>query len=367
MIDHDIPQMEPKFGAEERELVDAYLANPGYLTEFKQTTAFENAIAQFTGAKHCIAVNNGTVSLLAVGIALGLKPGDEVIVPNYTMIATANAFKALGCKIRFVDVEAETLCLDIAKVKAALTPATKAIVLVNANGRYPGYPVDELLALAKGAGVPLIEDAAQGLGSTYPDGTHMGLKGLVGSLSFSAPKIISTGQGGALFTNDDGIAANIRKAKDFGRDRGGLDYHPFFGLNFKFTEIQACVGVAQMRKLPARIARKKDIQRRYEQQLVGVNGLKLFSHDLEHTTPWFVDALVEDREALQAHLKTARVGSRVMYPPLNKQPIYGESHTHPVSELVGAKGLWLPSHSHLTDAEIDHVCTAIRSFYANPR
>jgi perosamine synthetase len=358
--------MEPKFGAEERELVDAYLANPGYLTEFKQTTAFEKAIAEFTGARHCIAVNNGTVSLMAVGMALALAPGDEVIVPNYTMIATANAFKALGCKIRFVDVEAKTLCLDITKVQAALTPAVRAIVLVNANGRYPSYPVEELLAMAQRAGIPLIEDAAQGLGSYYPGGTHIGLKGLVGSLSFSAPKIISTGQGGALFTNDDHIAANIRRIKDFGRDRGGLDYHPFFGLNFKFTEIQACVGIAQMRKLPDRIARKKEIQRRYEQNLAGISGITLFAHDLEHTTPWFVDTLVENRDGLQAHLKAARVGSRMMYPPLNKQPIYGETESHPVSEMVGARGLWLPSHSHLSDDEIDHICARVRDFYVEP-
>lgn len=363
MIDHEIPQMEPLFGEPERIRVDEYLRHPGFLSEYRHTAAFERAIAAFTGAKHCVVVNNGTVSLLAIGIALGLKPGDEIIVPNYTMIASANAFRTLGVTPRFVDVERSTLCLDLDQTQAALTGSVKAIVLVNANGRYPSYPIAALQELARNAGIALIEDAAQGLGSCYPDGVHVGLKGIAGSLSFSAPKIISTGQGGAVLTDDDEMAAKLRRVKDFGRDCGGLDHHPHFGLNFKFTELQACVGIAQLERLPGRIRRKKAICRRYENNLAGVPGIQLFAHDLRHTTPWFSDSLVEQRQALAEFLLSRRVRTRVMYPPLNKQPIYGETVIHPVSELVGANGLWLPSHSHLTDDEVDYVCQSIREFY----
>ena len=365
MIDHDIPQMEPRFGERERQMVDEYLRHPGFVTEYMRTAEFERAIADFTGARHCVVVNNGTVSLMAIGLALGLQPGDEIIVPNFTMIASANAFRALGVRPRFVDVERSTLCLDLEETRSALRASVKAILLVNANGRYPSYPIAALAELARAAGVSLIEDAAQGLGSFYPDGVHVGLKGLLGSLSFSAPKIISTGQGGALITNDDEIATRLRRVKDFGRDCGGLDYHPHFGLNFKFTELQACIGLAQLADLPVRIHRKKEIWRRYQSNLQGVGGIELFPHDLEHTTPWFIDALVERRAALVDFLSGRRIKTRVMYPPLNKQPIYQETISHRVSELVGTDGLWLPSHSHLSDEEIDYVCHAIREFYVS--
>jgi perosamine synthetase len=362
MIDHEIPQMEPLFGEPERLLVDEYLRHPGFITEYRRTAEFEAMIAAFTGAKHCVAVNNGTVSLMAAGLALGLRHGDEIIVPNYTMIASGNAFRALGVAPRFVDVERSTLCLDFEQTKAALRPSVKAILLVNANGRYPSYPIAALERLAADAGVSLIEDAAQGLGSWYPDGVHVGLRGVVGSLSFSAPKIISTGQGGALITNDDEMTAKLRRVKDFGRDCGGLDQHPHFGLNFKFTELQACVGIAQFARLRGRITRKKEIWRRYASNLTGVSGVELFRHDLEYTTPWFIDALIEKRRDLAEFLFSRRVKTRVMYPPLNKQPIYGERISHPISEMVGAHGLWLPSHSHLTDDEVDYVCECIREF-----
>lgn len=362
-IDPIIPQMEPCFGAEEAALVNEYMTNPGFITEYKRTSEFEQKLCEFTGARHCIVVNNGTVSLMAIGMALGIGAGDEVIVPNYTMIASANAFAALGARIVFADVEPQTLCLDVDRAAACLTPRTKAIVLVNANGRSPQAGIDAFVALAARAGVALVEDAAQALGSYYPCGTHMGLRGLVGSLSFSAPKIISTGQGGALLTNDDAMAEKLRCIKDFGRSSGGQDYHPRFGLNFKFTELQACVGLAQMDKLRARMVRKKQIQQRYEAGLAKVPQVRLFSHDLQRITPWFVDTVVEGREELIAHLKAVGVNTRKMYPPLNQQPIYHQVGSFPVAEDIGANGLWLPSHSHLLDSQIDHVCRSIAEFY----
>ncbi len=358
-----IPQMEPSFGAEEAELVNQYMANPGFITEYKRTAEFEQKLCEFTGARHCIVVNNGTVSLMAIGMALGIGDGDEVIVPNYTMIASANAFAVLGARIVFADVEPQTLCLDVRQAEACLTPRTKAIVLVNANGRSPQAGIDAFISLAARAGVALVEDAAQALGSYYPCGTHMGLRGLVGSLSFSAPKIISTGQGGALLTNDDAMAEKLRYIKDFGRSSGGQDYHPRFGLNFKFTELQACVGLAQMGKLRDRMVRKKQIQQRFEAGLANVPQVRLFPHDLGRITPWFVDAVVEERDALMAHLKTAGVNTRKMYPPLSQQPIYQQDGSFPVAEEIGSKGLWLPSHSHLIDTQIDYVCAAIAEFY----
>lgn len=358
-----IMQMRPLFGEEEKKAICEYMDEDGFITEFKRTEQFEQMIAEYTGAKHCVVVNNGTISLTLAAMAVGVQAGDEVIVPNYTMIATPNSVKMFGAAPVFVDVEPETLCLDIEKVKQALTPKTRAIMLVSANGRYPKVGISAFEELARERNLLLIEDSAQSLGSFYPDGRHIGRAGLVGSFSFSAPKIISTGQGGALITDDDAVAAKLRRLKDFGRSGGGNDIHDSIGYNFKFTELQASIGIEQMRKLPVRVARKKEIWRRYANNLSGVTGIQLFDHDLDRTSPWFIDSIVENREGLISHMKAAGIGTRVMYPPINKQIAYQELGDYPISSLIGKQGLWLPSAVQLTDDEVDYICNAIRQFY----
>lgn len=363
MSDNFIMQMRPWFGEEEKKAICEYMDEDGFITEFKRTEQFEQMIAEYTGAKHCIVVNNGTISLTLAAMACGIQAGDEVIVPNYTMIATPNSVQMFGAVPVFVDVEHTTLCLDFEKVEQAITPKTKAIMLVSANGRYPQAGIQAFEALAKEKNLILIEDAAQSLGSFYPDGRHVGRAGLIGSFSFSAPKIISTGQGGALITDDDDMAFKLRRLKDFGRSGGGNDIHDTIGYNFKFTELQAVIGIEQMKKLPSRVVRKKEIWRRYAANLEGVAGISLFDHDLERTSPWFIDSVVERREALIAHLKAAGVGTRAMYPPINEQQAYHMPGEHPVSNRIGQHGLWLPSAVQLTDEEIDRICAAIREFY----
>ncbi len=185
-----IPQMEPWFGIEEKDALNQYMEEGGWLTEFRKTTDFEQQISEYTGAKHCIVVNNGTISLTLMAIASGINPGDEVLIPNYTMIATPNSVKMIGAIPVFVDVERETLCLDINNVEKSITPKTKAIILVTANGRYPKSGIEEFEKLADERNIILLEDSAQSLGSFYPDGRHQGTASLAGSLSFSAPKVI---------------------------------------------------------------------------------------------------------------------------------------------------------------------------------
>jgi len=359
-----IPQMEPLFGEEEKKAICEYMDEGGFLTEFKRTTKFEEMIANYTGAKHCIIVNNGTISLTLAAIACGVEAGDEVIVPNYTMIATPNSIKMFGAKPVFVDVEEDTLCLDITKLEDAITDKTKAIVLVLANGRYPNSGIEAFVKIAKKYDLVLIEDAAQSLGSYYPDGRHQGTVGAVGSFSFSAPKIISTGQGGALITNDDTIANKIRRLKDFGRATGGNDIHDSIGYNFKFTELQACIGIEQMKKLPWRVTRKKKILELYKSLLKDVKQISFFKQDLINTTPWFIDVLAENRQELQEFLKNRNIGSRVMYPPINKQKAYNIEGDHIVSNIVGIYGLWLPSAVQLTNEQIEYITNEIKYYYS---
>jgi perosamine synthetase len=196
--------------------------------------------------------------------------------------------------------------MNIECAKRAITSKTKAILFVNANGRNPKSGIEVFKKLCDENGLFLLEDAAQSLGSRFPDGRHQGTVGLAGSFSFSAPKIISTGQGGAIITNDDDMAFKLKRLKDFGRSGGGNDVHDTIGYNFKFTEMQAVIGIEQMKKLPWRVGRKKEILTMYIQNLINCNKIKFFSQDLINTTPWFVDILVEDRESLINFLKATR-------------------------------------------------------------
>lgn len=358
-----ILQIHPWFGEEEERALSQYMKEGGWLTEFNRTSEFEQMICDFTGAKHCIAVNNGTISLTLMAIAAEIKAGDEVIVPNYTMIATPNSLQMIGARPVFVDVEPETLCMNIELAMDAISDKTKAIMLVNANGRYPKAGIKAFEQLCQKHELILFEDSAQALGSFYPNGKHQGSAGLAGSFSFSTPKIISTGQGGAIITNDDEMAYKIKRLKDFGRSGGGNDIHDSVGYNFKFTDLQAVIGIEQMKKLIWRVERKKEILKLYQNELIGIKEIKFFEQDLNNTTPWFIDILTEKRDDLIDYLKGQGIGTRVMYPPINKQKAYLFDGEFPISNIVGKKGLWLPSSSQLSDEAIIKICSSIAGFF----
>jgi perosamine synthetase len=355
-----INQMEPWSGEEEKNAVAEYLGSGGWLTEFKQTRKFEQAIAEYVGSKYCSVVANGTVSLFAALKALGIGAGDEVVVPDYTMIASANAVVLAGARPVFVDVSRANLCLDLEQTECAITPKTRAIMLVTLNGRAPDMQV--FRDLAQRRGVVLLEDAAQSLGSFQGD-RHLGTFGAIGSFSFSAPKVITTGQGGALITDDEALYKQILLVRDFGRPVGGVDHHETIGYNFKFTDLQAVVGIEQMKKLPWRVTQKREMFRLYRDQLADTKEVEFLPTDLGETTPWFMDVLVPDPSALQKHLREHGIGSRPFYPAIHSQPAYGLQGSYPNSEYAANHGLWLPSSSFLTDEQLLEVCETIRSFY----
>ena len=357
-----IPQFVPWFDESESMELAEYMNSGGYMTEFRLTEEFEKSLCHYTSSKHAVMTNSGTTALIAMMYACSIGPGDEVIVPNYTMIATPNAVRAVGATPVLVDIEPATLALDVEKTREAISPRTKAVLLMLANGREPSAGIQAYSDLCRDEGILLLEDAAQSLGSFYRDGRAMGTVGAAGMVSFSVPKIITTGQGGCVLTSDDNLANRVRGAKDFGRERGGIDIHPQFGLNFKFTDLQAAVGIAQMRKLQARVELKREIFALYEERLAGIGSLHFFGQDLERTTPWFVDIAVPDRGGLIQHLASRNIGCRPMYPPINGQPIYEQDGHFPISTWVGTCGLWLPSSSQLTDSEVNRVTDAILEY-----
>ncbi len=353
-----IPQVEPWIDDAEVDHMTEYLLSGAWLTEFRKTEEFAQMIAAYTGLKYCCVVNNGTVSLILALLALGLDPGDEVIVPDFTMIASANAVRLVGATPVLVDVSPDTLCLDHERIAAALSPRTRVVMLVSLNGRFPSDIV-EIQALCREYEIFLLEDGAQSLGSRYR-GRQIGTFGVMGTFSFSPHKIVTTGQGGAIVTDDPDLYQRLQRLKNFGRDVGGEDIHPHMGWNFKFTDVQAVIGIEQMRKLEWRVRRKREIFRRYRDNLAAVDGVFFLPTNLEHTAPWFMDILVQDRAGLMSALEEANVGTRPFYPPVHNQPIYsGSDAAFPVTCSIAARGLWLPSSTKLTDAQVDYVCEQI--------
>ncbi|MBN2585363.1 DegT/DnrJ/EryC1/StrS family aminotransferase [Patescibacteria group bacterium] len=358
-----IPQMEPWFDDNETKALSDYMAAGGWVTEFKKTREFEQMIADYTGAKYCSIVSNGTVSLTLALIACGIGPGDEVIVPDYTMVASANAVKLTGAEVVFADIEKNSLCLGLPQIKAAISERTRAVILVTINGRCPN-DLEQIVSFCRERGIKLIEDAAQSLGSRK-NGKHLGTFGDIGSFSFSAPKIITTGQGGALITDDEAIIEKIRLLRDFGREKPGSDHYLTMGWNFKFTDLQAVIGIEQIKKLAWRVERKKAIYQLYRNQLNDLAEVEFIATNLADTSPWFIDVLVpqDKRVGLIEHLKTKGIGSRPFYPALHAEPVYARSGSYPVAEDVAKRGLWLPSSSKLTDEQITTICREIRSYF----
>lgn len=363
MLSEFLPQMRPFFDDAERQALSHYDFDNGFITEFKETKKFEEILAKRLGVQGAVAVNNGTIALSLAALAVGVKPKDEVIVPNFTMVATANSMKFIGAKPIFADVEFDNWCLSKDEIYSKITKKTRAVILVNANGRYPSYDVDELRNSLNSAGIWLIEDAAQSLGSTYPDGKAIGSKGNIATLSFSGPKIISTGQGGLIFTRSNEIHRKLQLLKDFGRSSGGNDIHDYFGINSKFTELQAIVGITQLKKLDYRIKIRKEQNLLYEEKLKNCEHVKIPYNDYNATVPWFSEIIVPKRDQLIDYLKNLNIGTRAVYPELNKQKIYSSDIVLKNSKKISKMGLWLPSHMGVTNEHIKYICDEIQKFF----
>lgn len=347
--------MEPWFDSKEQQAVHDYMGSGGWVTEYEKTRELEKLIASFTGAKYCAMVPNCTIALSIAVMALNAK--GDVIVPDYTMIASANAVSLVGGRPKLVDVESSSFCLDLQSMKNKVNVATRAVILVSMNGRYP-YKFDEILEYCKDEHIYVIEDAAQSFGS-FCNGKHVGTYGEIGCFSFSMHKTISMGQGGALITDDDDLYAEIKSLKNFGRITENSDLHNSIGYNFHFTDLQAVVGIEQMKKLSYRIKRKKEINALYRELLQDVF---IFPETRDDTLLWLNDVLSMRKDELRKKLMEKGIGTRDSYPGLHTQnPYQQQGGDFSGSSSAARNVFYLPSSSQLTDDDIQYICSTIKT------
>lgn len=359
-----IPFWHPEVGEEERLLVERVLAS-GYLNEGDVTAEFERQLADLLGVPYAVATTSGTAALSLALVALGVGHGDEVVVPDVTFAATANAVLLAGARPVLADVEPNTLTLDPEAVSSVLTPFTQAVVPVHVSGR--GGRISDLRRLCDGEGVALVEDAAEALLSRH-DGRCLGTIGDAGCYSFSPNKLITTGQGGLVVTRDEGVYQRLRELKDQGRrvrGTGGDDHHGAVGYNFKLTNLQAAVGIAQLTRLEERIAVRWKAHRAYVDHLRGIQGIDVIPFRDEEVPLW-TDVLCEQRDALDAHLAGRGVECRRYWRPLHTQPPFATADRFPIASTLAPRAMWLPSAFSLTSEDLDAVARAVEAFSERP-
>lgn len=359
-----IPWWEPQIGQRELPLLqkalEAHYPNNGPLA-----ADFEAQVAERMGVAHAIATTSGTAALFLALAAHGIGPDDEVIVPDSTFIATANAVRLAGATVVLVDVHRDTLNMDPSAFERAITPRTKAVIPVHVSGR--GADMVAINRIADAHSIAVIEDAAEAWGS-FKDGKPLGTFGAAGCFSLSANKTITSGQGGVLVTNNDALAERIRALRAqgiAGRATGGDDVHPTVGYNFKWTDLQAAVALGQLALLDERTARMRELRAQYAAQLAEVPEIIFYPFDLAgKETPQWTDIRAERRDELDAALRAQGMDCRRFWHPLHREAPYAKPDTaFPVTTEIVPQSLWLPSAFTLTDTEIARVCQAIKAFY----
>lgn len=322
---------------------------------------FEEAFARAAGCSSGVSCSSGTAALHLVLAALGLRAGDEVVVPAFTMIATANAVTYTGATPVFADSDPKTWNVTAATIEPKLTERTRAIVVVHTYG----HPVDvePVRRLADRHGLFLVEDAAEAHGALYR-GRPVGSLGDAATFSFYGNKIVSTGEGGMVTTNDERLARLVRRLRDHAFSPDRHFWHTYLGYNYRMTNLQAAVGLAQVERLGELVAARRRNRRRYEARLRDVPGLTLPSEAPGVTSVfWMYGVLVEDgfgcsRDQLRAALARGGIETRTFFIPIHLQPIYRKAHAgerYPVAESLCRKGLYLPSGPALTEDDISLV------------
>lgn len=366
-----IPVCTPTLCEREKKYVLECLDTNWISSKGRFVEEFENRFAEYCGCKYGISTTNGTTALHLAIASIDLKKGDEVIMPAFTIISTALAVIYCGAKPVFVDCDPETWNMDVSQIRAKITKNTKAILPVHIYG-HP-CDMDPILEIASEYDLLVIEDAAEAHGAEYK-GRKVGGIGDIGCFSFYANKIITCGEGGMIITDDENIAKNARSLRDLAfPQNGGREYiHDEIGYNYRMTNIQSAIGLAQLENIDQFIDQRRKHAFRYMDLLKDVDSIQLPAEK-----PWaknvywmfsivLIDKFPISRDELMKQLSGNGIDSRKFFVPMNKQPILvkkglvSENESYPVSEKISHQGMYLPSSSNLSDADIDYICKVIK-------
>ena len=366
---YEIKQIQPYFDNLEKKGINEVI-NSRFITEGKFTKEFEDKIKKFTGSKYAVCLSNWTLGLYCCAKSLNLKPNDEVIIPNITFAACVSAMLLANLKVKLCDINFDDYSLNLDMAKKLVSKKTKAIMIVHLFGQSSN--VQQIKKFAKKNKLKIIEDAAQAFGSTYKN-KKLGTFGDVGGFSFYGNKLITTGEGGAIVTNSKKIADEVIKLKNYGRLKKGNFFHNTVGYNFKFNDLCASIGLAQIKKIKWMISRKKEIYKYYFEHLKKKKEIK-FSKILPLSNPvnWFVVIHVQKKKKLMTFLKNKGIETRDFFYPMNKQKCFinEKNVVNTSDEFASSKklydtGLCMPSSVNLNKKQLSKIINAILNFYEN--
>ncbi|SJN11478.1 Glutamate--UDP-2-acetamido-2-deoxy-D-ribohex-3-uluronic acid aminotransferase (PLP cofactor) [Halomonas citrativorans] len=336
--------------------IQKVLAHGNYILG-PEVSELEDKLAAFTGAKYCITCANGTDALQIAQMALGIGPGDEVITPGFTYIATAETVALLGAKPVYVDIDPKTYNLDPAQLEAAITPRTKAIIPVSLYGQCADF--DAINAIAEKHGIPVIEDAAQSFGATYNGKKSCNLSTIACTSFFPSKPLGCYGDGGAIFTNDEGLAKLLRQISRHGQDK--RYHHVHVGVNSRLDTLQAAILLPKLEIFADEIIKRNHVATSYTRLLNDAGIISTPYIDERCVSAWAqYTILVEDREDILGKLKEAGVPTAVHYPiPLNKQPAVKDDTVNlPIGDEIAKKVMSLPMHPYLSTQDQIRVIEA---------
>lgn len=359
----EIPIYQPVLNGNEKKYVNECLDSTWISSKGRFVSEFELKFAEYTNMKYASTVSNGTVALHLALVALGIGPGDEVIVPSLTYIASVNAIVYTGATPVFVDSLESTWQMDPEDVKRKISSNTRAVMAVHLYG-HP-CEMDVLVAIAREHDLFLIEDCAEAFGSLYK-GRHVGQFGDIATYSFFGNKTITTGEGGMVVTNDETLHDRAVHFKGQGLAKHRQYWHDSIGYNYRMTNICAAIGLAQLEQADSFLKRKRQIAQWYKESLAD-SQLVIHSEigDVKHSY-WMVSALVNEpaeRDPLREYLATAGIETRPLFYPIHTMPMYSQRfQRHPVAENLGWRGINLPSWPDLSHDQVKFICNTIRAF-----
>jgi len=356
------PVSQPAIGEKEIAYVTDAVRSGWVSSIGRYIEEFEKSFAGFCGSKFALAVSNGTTALHLALVSAGIKALDEVIIPDLTFVATANAVTYTGARAVPVDIDPNTLCMDIGSLESAITPRTRAIIPVHLYGH--AAKMDELMSVARRHRLLVIEDAAEAHGAEYK-GQRVGSIGDCGVFSFYGNKVITSGEGGMITTDNADLYSKAKLLRDHAMSPQKRYWHTEIGFNYRMTNLQAALGVAQMERIHEFLERRQLIMRWYRTFIGSDPKLRLNYEEPDTKNVYWMICLEiagltdAPRSVLMSKLREVGVDTRPYFYPISDMPMYQRADT-PVAHAVSQRGMNLPSYTDLTESDVEHICQSTK-------